>query len=94
VSAAVRSRLTSRTDSGISPGSAGACRPGPRAAGLGVGAVPQLGGGDGADREGGHDQHDVPQDRGVEAGLALVQAEAALPELEALLPPASAGPLP
>jgi hypothetical protein len=35
---------------------------------LGTGAVPQLGGGDGADREGGHDQHDVPQDRGAEPG--------------------------
>jgi hypothetical protein len=52
---------------------------------LGAGAVPQLGGGDGADREGGHDQHGVPQDGGVEAGLALVQAEAALPELKAFL---------
>ena len=53
--------------------------------GLGVGAFPQLGGGDRADREGGHDQHEVPQDRGVEPGLALVEAEAALSELEALL---------
>ena len=52
---------------------------------LAVGAFPQLGGGDRADREGGHDQHEVPQDRGVEPGLALVQAEAALGELEALL---------
>jgi hypothetical protein len=66
---------------------------------LRVGAVPQLGGGDGADGEGGHDQHDVPQDRGVEAGLALVQAEAALPELEALfsrpplMPPKRESPL-
>jgi hypothetical protein len=41
---------------------------------LGIGAVPQLGGGDGADRQGGHDQDDVPQDRGVEPDLALVQA--------------------
>jgi hypothetical protein len=53
--------------------------------GLGVGAVPERCGGDGADRESGHDQHDVPQDGGVEAGLALVQAEAALSQLEALL---------
>ena len=45
----------------------------------------QLGGGDGADREGGHDEHEVAQDRGVEPGLALVQAEAALPELESFL---------
>ena len=59
-------------------------RPGGRR-GLGVGAVPQLRGGDGADGQGGHDQHGVRQDRGVEAGLALVQAEAALAELEALL---------
>jgi len=59
-------------------------RPGGRR-GLGVRAVAELGGGDGADRQGGHDQHGVPADRGVEAGLALVQAEAALPELEALL---------
>ena len=53
--------------------------------GRGVGPVPELGGGDGADREGGHDQHDVAQDRGVEPGLALVQAEAALGELENFL---------
>jgi hypothetical protein len=52
---------------------------------LGIGAVPQLGGGDGADRQGGHDQDDVPQDRGVEPDLALVQAEAAFSQLEALL---------
>jgi hypothetical protein len=29
-----------------------------------AGAVPEQPGGDGADREDGHDQHDVPQDRG------------------------------
>jgi hypothetical protein len=52
---------------------------------LGIGAVPELGGGDGADGQGGHDEHDVAQDRGVEPGLALVQAEAVLPELEILL---------
>src|SRR4051812_50204343 len=33
---------------------------------LGTGAG--VGGGHGADREGGHDQHDVPHDRGVAAG--------------------------
>ena len=44
--------------------------------GLAAGAVPELGGGDGADRQGGHDQHGVTQDRGVEPGLALVQAAA------------------
>ena len=42
----------------------------------------QLGGGDGADRQGGHDQHGVARDRGVEPGLALVQAEAVLAELK------------
>jgi hypothetical protein len=56
-----------------------------RRRGLGVGAVPEHRGGDGADREGGHDQDEVAQDRGVEPGLALVQPEAALPELEGLL---------
>jgi hypothetical protein len=50
--------------------------------GLGIGAVPELGGGDGADRQGGHDQHDVTLDRGVKPGLALIQAEAVLPEPE------------
>jgi hypothetical protein len=38
--------------------------------GLGVGAIPELCGGDGADRKGGHDQDDVPQDCGVEPGLS------------------------
>jgi hypothetical protein len=33
---------------------------------LGVGAVPEPGCGDGADRGSGHDQHDVARDRGVE----------------------------
>ena len=53
--------------------------------GLAVGAFAQPGGGDGADGEGGHDQDQVPQDRGVEPGLALVEPEAALAELEAFL---------
>jgi hypothetical protein len=68
-------------------------RPGRRGS-LGVGAALELGGGDGADREGGHDQDDVPQDGGVEPGLALIEAEAALGELEALLgrPPQTRGP--
>ena len=52
---------------------------------LGIGAVPEPGGGDCADRQGGHDQHDVTLDRGVEPGLALVQAEAVLPGPEVLL---------
>src|SRR4029450_10006959 len=52
---------------------------------LSAGAVAQEGGGDGADGQGGHDQHGVPGDRGVEADLGLVQPEAALAELEVLL---------
>ena len=55
---------------------------------------PEHRGDDGADRESGHDQHDVPEDRGIKTGLALVQAEAALCQFEALLPPASEVPLP
>jgi len=49
---------------------------------LGTGAVFQQRGGDGADRQGGHDQHGVAEDRGVQAGLALVEADAVLAELE------------
>ena len=49
---------------------------------LGVGAVFQQRGGDGADGQGGHDQHGVTEDRGVEAGLALVEPEAVLAEFE------------
>ena len=52
---------------------------------LGIGAVFQEGGGDGADRQGGHHQHGVAEDRGVQAGLALVEAEAVLAELEIFL---------
>jgi hypothetical protein len=58
---------------------------GGRRRGLAAGAVPELGGGDGADGKGCHDQHEVAQDRGVEAGLALVQAEVAFAEPESLL---------
>ena len=50
--------------------------------GLGAGAAAELGGGDGADREGGHDEHSVAQDRGVEPDLRLVQAEAVLAEFK------------
>ena len=57
---------------------------GDRWRGLRISAVAQQGGGDRADGQGGHDQHDVAGDRGVEPGLALVQAEAVLPELEIL----------
>src|ERR1035441_5874447 len=49
---------------------------------LGVGAVAEQGGGDGADREGGHHQDGVPGDRGIQPDLGLVQPEAVLPELE------------
>src|SRR5207245_9034802 len=50
---------------------------------LGIGAVAQQGGGDGADSQGGHDQHGVAGDRGVEADLGLVQTEAVLTEFKA-----------
>src|SRR5271165_5463931 len=49
---------------------------------LGVGAVAQQRGGDGADGQGGHDEHGVAGDRGVEPSLALVEAEAVLAEFE------------
>jgi hypothetical protein len=49
---------------------------------LGAGAAAQQGGGDGTDGQGGHDQHGVPGDRGVEADLGLVEPEAVLAELE------------
>ena len=49
---------------------------------LRAGPVTQEGGGDGADREGGHDQDSVPGDRMVEPDLGLVQPELVLPELE------------
>src|SRR5207302_10828640 len=52
---------------------------------LSAGAVPEPGGGDGADGQGGHDEHEMAADRGVEPGLALVQAEIVLPELESFL---------
>ena len=50
-----------------------------------VDAPPELGGGDGTGRERGHDEDEVAADRGVEAGLALVEAEVVLPELESFL---------
>jgi hypothetical protein len=49
---------------------------------LGVGAAAEQGGSDRADGQGGHDQHGVPGDRGIEAGLGLAGAEAVLAELE------------
>ena len=48
---------------------------------LGIGAVVQQGGGDRADRQGGHDQHGVPGDRGVQADLGLAEAEAGAVDL-------------
>ena len=45
---------------------------------LGIGAVVEQGRGDCADRQGGHHQHEVAEDRGIEPGLGLVQAEAVL----------------
>ena len=56
----------------------GLWRRGLRGAGPGCRWGPEPGGGDGADGEGGHDQDEVAADRGVEAGLALVQAEVVL----------------
>jgi hypothetical protein len=44
-----------------------------------------LGGGGDADGERGHDQHDVPGDRGMRPDLGLVEAEVVLAELKALL---------
>src|ERR1022692_2132468 len=54
--------------------------------------VPQVSGGDGADRQGGHDQGQVPHDRAVEADLGVVVTELVLPELVIFLdgPPAAA----
>ena len=52
---------------------------------LGIGAVAEQRGGDGADCERCHDEHRVPGDRGIQPDLRLVQAEAVLPELEGLL---------
>ena len=86
VESAARSRLISGTVSGIIPGSDGGGWSGVfGGGGLGVGAVSEVGGGDGADGQGGHDQYGVAGDRGVEPGLALVEAEAVLAELEVLL---------
>jgi hypothetical protein len=53
-----------------------------RIGGLGAGAVAEQGGGDGADREGGYDQHGMPGDRGMQPDLRLVETEAVLAELE------------
>ena len=56
------------------------------------GVVSGLRGGDGADGESGHDQHDVSHDRGVQAGLGLVEAELVLAELVVFFDgPAAAG---
>jgi hypothetical protein len=75
-----------RTVSGVRPGSAGGGWPGePGAApGCRCGRA-EASGGDGAGGQGGHDQHEVALDGGVETGLAPVQAEAVLGELETFL---------
>ena len=52
--------------------------------GAGIGAAAQQGGSDGADGQGGHDQHGVPGDRGIEADLGLIEAETVLAEMEVL----------
>ena len=49
---------------------------------LGIGSVAQQGSGDGADRQGGHDQDEMPGDGCVQPDLGLVQSEAVLTELE------------
>jgi hypothetical protein len=54
-------------------GAAGRC-------GLCLGVGPSVGGGDRADRQGSHDQHDVPHDRCEQAVLGLVEAELVLAE--------------
>jgi hypothetical protein len=51
---------------------------------LGIGAAPEQGGGDGADGQGGHDQHGVPGDRGVKPDLGLIQPEGVLAGPESL----------
>ena len=51
----------------------------------GAGAAAEQGGGDGADGQGCHDQDGVPGDRGVQADLGLVEAEAVLAEFEIFL---------
>jgi hypothetical protein len=58
---------------------------GHRRRGSPVGAVPQFGRGDRADSQSGHDQDQMPQNRGVQAGLARVKAEAVLGERERFL---------
>ena len=58
-------------------------------AGKGIVAVPGQVGGDGSDGQGRHDQYDVPLDRTVEPGLALVQARAVLPVLKRQRSPAA-----
>ena len=73
---------------GPCPGRRGAADQAALAVRPGVGAVAQQGSGDGADGQGGHDQHGVAGDRMVEADLRLVEAEAVLAELEIFFLPA------
>ena len=46
----------------------------------GIAAAAQQGGGDGADGQGGHDQHGVPGDRGVEPDLDSSSPKQPLPD--------------
>jgi hypothetical protein len=67
-------------------------RPGWRRS-LGIGAPLEQGGGDGADRQGGHHQDGVAGDGGVETDLGLIQAEGVSCEPEIFLdkPPEPGG---
>jgi hypothetical protein len=47
-----------------------------------IGPRADMGGGDGTDGQGRHDQHGVPGDRSAEADLGLVESEAVHAELE------------
>src|SRR5579875_2102992 len=79
-------RLISGMVSGVMPGSAGGGCSGLTGGGAWVSVRSRSkSGGDGANRQGGHHEHGVADDRGVQPGLALVQPEAVLSELEILL---------
>lgn len=80
--ASASNRLISRMDSGTRPGSAGGETSGEADGGAWLPGRFFSRGGDGADGEGGHDEHQVATDRGVKPGLALVQAGVVLGELE------------
>jgi hypothetical protein len=75
-------RLISGMVSRIFPGSGGV--PGQGWPGPGSRCDPRGGGGDGADGQGGYDQHGVPGDRGVEPDPGLIEPEAILTGSEIL----------